>query len=73
MLNKVNDYPGLKPSSMLFATNEYAKYQDLKKRNEKNGTGTSRRMEISITNVIDDVLAETRYQIKIILLIILCP
>ena len=35
MLNIVNADPGLKPSSMLFATNEYAKYQDLKKTNEK--------------------------------------
>ena len=35
MLNKIIDGPDLKTSSMWFATNEYAKYQDFKESNKK--------------------------------------
>ena len=35
MLNTILDGPGLKTSSLWFATSKCAKYQDLKKRKEK--------------------------------------
>ena len=59
MLNTILDGPGLKTSSLWFATSECAKYQDLKKR-KKNGAAPCRRMKIPITNVTDEVLTEIK-------------
>ena len=50
MLKEIIDGPGLETPSMCFATNKYAKYQDLKERNGKK-SGAGQRNEILITNV----------------------